>query len=213
MSHTVTHLLEDPVSALDSAPGISPDEVEAGGRLGVPVVFSCSTPSVAVTDLVEPVSVYCPSVRLTVDVSAADTVVETTVVDGGEVFIELESDDHEDDEAVEDDCELDWLDVADSGDEEEGVEDETDVGEEAAEDDVEPEALAAWPVTLTDQRLPWSICTSNDTQFPSQSKEVDVEIHVVRVLLGVPAILIGDFQGVLAVGEAARGVQSGLELT
>lgn len=43
------HFDDDPVSALDSEPGISPDEVEAGGRFGVPVVLGSSTPSVAVT--------------------------------------------------------------------------------------------------------------------------------------------------------------------
>lgn len=53
----------------------------AGGKFGVPVVSGSSTPSVAVADLGVPVSVYCPSVTLTVVVSVFEAVVADVMVE------------------------------------------------------------------------------------------------------------------------------------
>jgi hypothetical protein len=53
-----TDFEDPPLDGVASRPGISPEEVEAGGKLGVPVVFGSSTPSVAVADRGAPVSLY-----------------------------------------------------------------------------------------------------------------------------------------------------------
>jgi hypothetical protein len=128
-----THLEDEPVSAFDSAPRISPEEVEAGGRFGVPVVLGCSTPSVAVAELVVPVSVYCPSVRLMLDDSVADSVVEVTVVETGGLELELESDHDEDED--EDSAEVDSVGDADSDEEVSAADEEVAVEDAELEDD------------------------------------------------------------------------------
>lgn len=77
----ITNFEEEPVSELALSPGISPDEVEAGGKLGVPVVFGASTPSVDVAERGAPVSEYWPSVRLIVVVCVSEAVSVVTVVE------------------------------------------------------------------------------------------------------------------------------------
>lgn len=78
-----TYFDEEPDDGEASTPGISSDEVVAGGRLGVPVVFGSSTPSVAVADRGVPVSVYCPSVTLIVVVSVVEAVVGDAAAEVG----------------------------------------------------------------------------------------------------------------------------------
>jgi hypothetical protein len=81
--------------------------------------------------------------------------------------------------------------------------------EEAEDEDGDEEAPAPAGGNLSSAALRSSLLVNNqrseDSQFPSQRKIINIQINIFRILLNIPTILIGDFQCMFRICQARSG--------